>query len=61
LGYAGAGLAAVALIMLLLGTTLLPIRRATEPEATVKPFAEEPLAYEARPYSLRGNPSARPC
>jgi hypothetical protein len=61
LGYAGAGLAAVALITLFLGTTAICFRRATEPEATVKPFGEEPVAYEARPYALRGNPGATPC
>jgi predicted MFS family arabinose efflux permease len=61
LGYAGAGLAAVALITLFLGATSLRIRRATEPEATVQPFGEEPVAYEARPYALRGNPRATPC
>jgi MFS transporter, DHA1 family, inner membrane transport protein len=61
LGYAGAGLAAVALITLFLGARPLRIRRATEPEATVQPFGEEPVAYEARPYALRGNPRATPC
>jgi hypothetical protein len=46
---------------LFLGTTAICFRRATEPEATVKPFGEEPVAYEARPYALRGNPGATPC
>jgi predicted MFS family arabinose efflux permease len=61
LGYVGAGLAAVALITFFLGTTPIRFRRATEPEATVKPFGEESVAYEPRPYALRRKPRATPC
>jgi DHA1 family inner membrane transport protein len=66
LGYAGAGLAAVALIAYVLGTTTrLPIGRATELEAPAKPVRQEApsseVAYEAQPYALRGYPCARPC
>jgi predicted MFS family arabinose efflux permease len=64
LGYAGALLAAVALIALVLGTTRL-IRRVTGPVAPAKPVGVEAssseVAYEAQPYALRQRPRARPC
>jgi MFS transporter, DHA1 family, inner membrane transport protein len=61
LGYAGAVLAAVALVVLVLGTRL-PIRRATEPEAPAYPIAEQAslseVPHEAQPYTPIGHPCA---
>jgi predicted MFS family arabinose efflux permease len=65
LGYAGAVLAAVALIALILSTTRVAIGRATEPEAPAEPIGEEAscseVPYEVQPRTLRGHPWARPC
>jgi predicted MFS family arabinose efflux permease len=47
LGYAGAVLAVVALIALVLGATRLPIKRANEPEALAKPVGEAPSSEVA--------------
>jgi predicted MFS family arabinose efflux permease len=64
LGYAGAALAAVALIVLILGTRL-SIKRTAEPEVRSNRIPTEAssseVAHEARPYSPTGLPCAQPC
>ena len=64
LGYAGAVLAAVALIVLVLGTRLA-INRTTEPEVPSDRMPEEAstreVPPETRPYNPTGLPCAQPC
>jgi predicted MFS family arabinose efflux permease len=65
LGYVGAVLATVALVVLVLVTARVPLRKATELEAPAKPIGEEAssseVPYKAQPHALGGYPCARPC